>query len=215
MTIHEAAEKLFTECFPASSKKECAFRMIAENAYAWDSGLLHWECVQVGVLAVMHSYFNPDRSEPALRRAYRMDADSLTEIPPEKLARLLPGSAPAVEQDPVQPDSETETLRALRTEKEAETKALQAQRWKEWEKKRKEEASAVMLQQIIESDEIMLLPKDVAEVLGCKPDSINAQAQNDPNKLGFPVCVMGTRVTIPRQGFLHWLQYGNAPARGK
>ena len=139
MTIHEAAEKLFTECFPEPTKKECAFRMIAENAYAWDSGLLHWECVQIGVMAVMHSYFNPDRSEPALRRAYRMDADSLTEIPPEKLARLLPGSVPAVEQDPAQPDSETETLRALRTEKEAETKALQAQRWKEWEKKRKEE----------------------------------------------------------------------------
>lgn len=140
MTIHEAAEKLFAECFPASSKKECAFRMITENAYAWDSGLLHWECVQIGVLAVMHSYFNPDRSEPALRRAYRMDADSLTEIQPEKLARLLPGSAPAVEQAPAQPDAETETLRALRAEKEAETKALQAQRWKEWEKKRKEEA---------------------------------------------------------------------------
>lgn len=139
MTIHEAAEKLFTECFPEPTKKECAFRMIAENAYAWDSGLLHWECVQIGVLAVMHSYFNPGRSEPALRRAYRMDADSLTEIPPEKLARLLPGSVPAVEQDPAQPGSETETLRALRTEKEAETKTLQAQRWKEWEKKRKEE----------------------------------------------------------------------------
>ena len=28
-------------------------------------------------------------------------------------------------------------------------------------------------------------------------------------KLGFPATLIGTRVRIPRLGFLHWMQYGN------
>lgn len=52
---------------------------------------------------------------------------------------------------------------------------------------------------------------EVAKIIGCKPDAINAQAQLDPSKLGFPVCVMGHRVRVPRQAFAHWLRYGNAP----
>ena len=67
------------------------------------------------------------------------------------------------------------------------------------------------LSEIVESRKTMLVPTDVADVLGCKAYSINVQAQEDPKKLGFPVCVMGSRVTIPREGFLYWLQYGNAP----
>ncbi len=64
------------------------------------------------------------------------------------------------------------------------------------------------LQEIMDSDKVFLLTEDVAEVLGCKPYSINVQAQQDPAKLGFPVCVTGSRVRIPRAGFLHWMQYG-------
>lgn len=64
------------------------------------------------------------------------------------------------------------------------------------------------LQEIMDSDKVFLLTEDVAEVLGCKPYSINVQAQQDPAKLGFPVCVTGSRVRIPRIGFLHWMQYG-------
>lgn len=63
-------------------------------------------------------------------------------------------------------------------------------------------------QEIVASDKVFLLTEDVAEVLGCKAYSINAQAQQDPAKLGFPVCVTGSRVRIPRLGFLHWMQYG-------
>lgn len=63
-------------------------------------------------------------------------------------------------------------------------------------------------QEIIESNKVFLLTEDVAEVLGCKPYSINVQAQKDPAKLGFPVCVTGSRVRIPRAGFVHWMQYG-------
>lgn len=63
-------------------------------------------------------------------------------------------------------------------------------------------------QEIVASDKVFLLTDDVAEVLGCKAYSINVQAQQDPSKLGFPVCVTGSRVRIPRLGFLHWMQYG-------
>lgn len=63
-------------------------------------------------------------------------------------------------------------------------------------------------QEMIESDKMFLTPEDVAELMGCKPYSISVQAQEDPAKLGFPVCVTNTRVRIPRLGFLHWMQYG-------
>ena len=68
-------------------------------------------------------------------------------------------------------------------------------------------------QEIVESDKHFLIPADVAEVLGCKPYSINCQAQEDPGKLGFPVCIMGTSVRIPRLAFIHWMQYGYARAK--
>ena len=61
-------------------------------------------------------------------------------------------------------------------------------------------------------DQEFLVPAQVAGVLGCSPFTINVQAQQDPSKLGFPVCVMGSRVKIPKQGFIHWFKYGNAPA---
>lgn len=67
------------------------------------------------------------------------------------------------------------------------------------------------LEQIEASSEVFLNAADVAGVLKCQPYAINVQAQADPSKLGFPVCVTGTRVRIPRRAFLHWLEYGNAP----
>ena len=63
--------------------------------------------------------------------------------------------------------------------------------------------------EIVQSDKDMLIPADVADLLGCKPYSINVQAQQDISKLGFPASLIGTRVKIPRLGFLHWMQYGN------
>ena len=65
--------------------------------------------------------------------------------------------------------------------------------------------------QIKESRKNMLVPTDISDILDCTPHSINVQAQLDATKLGFPVCVMGTRVRIPRLAFLHWLEFGNAP----
>lgn len=54
------------------------------------------------------------------------------------------------------------------------------------------------------SEKTMLTPAEVAPVLGCKPYSINVQAQHDPAALGFPVCVLGRRVLIPREPFISW-----------
>lgn len=60
-------------------------------------------------------------------------------------------------------------------------------------------------------DREFLTPSEVAPLIGCKPYSINVQAAEDISKLGFPAAKIGTRVRIPREGFLHWLKYGNAP----
>lgn len=63
-------------------------------------------------------------------------------------------------------------------------------------------------EEIVRSDKIFLTPSDVAEVLNCKPFSLNVQAREDISKLGFPASLIGTRLRIPRLGFLHWMQYG-------
>lgn len=67
------------------------------------------------------------------------------------------------------------------------------------------------LEEMRASSETMLTPAQVAGVLGCAPYAINVQAKADAAKLGFPVCVTGTRVRIPRRAFLHWLEFGNTP----
>lgn len=60
------------------------------------------------------------------------------------------------------------------------------------------------IDEIRASDKAVLIPRDVAGVLGCGQYAINLQAKADPSKLGFPVTVIGTRVKIPRTGFLNW-----------
>lgn len=66
-------------------------------------------------------------------------------------------------------------------------------------------------QEILTCDKDFLTPEDVRDVVGCMPYSINIQAKEAPEKLGFPVCMIGTRVRIPRLAFIHWMLYGNAP----
>jgi hypothetical protein len=58
------------------------------------------------------------------------------------------------------------------------------------------------LEEIRKSDKVWLTPSDVAEVLGCDPHSIRIQAHTAPERLGFPVCVVGSRTKIPRKPFL-------------
>ena len=47
-----------------------------------------------------------------------------------------------------------------------------------------------------------LVPTDVSDVLGCDPHYIRLQARKDPDKLGFPVVVLGSRTRIPKQAFI-------------
>lgn len=51
------------------------------------------------------------------------------------------------------------------------------------------------------NDNIYMLAAEAAKALHCDPQALRAQAHKDPSKLGFPVCVMGSRVRIPRAAF--------------
>jgi hypothetical protein len=64
------------------------------------------------------------------------------------------------------------------------------------------------LEDIEKLDKHMLLATDVARYLECNDGLIRYQAQTDPDKLGFPVIVMGSRVKIPKEGFIHFCRYG-------
>lgn len=55
-----------------------------------------------------------------------------------------------------------------------------------------------------------LIPSDVAPFIGCDKYAINVQAQDDTDKLGFPVVVTGTRVRIPKAGFIFFYKFGKA-----
>ncbi len=57
-----------------------------------------------------------------------------------------------------------------------------------------------------------LNPKDVAALLNMDPYTINIQAHDDPDMLGFPVIVTGSRIRIPKAGFLHFMRYGKISA---
>ena len=57
-------------------------------------------------------------------------------------------------------------------------------------------------------DKEFLTAAEVAPALGVNPQDIRSQAQSDASKLGFPVIVTGTRVRIPKEGFLYFCRFG-------
>lgn len=61
------------------------------------------------------------------------------------------------------------------------------------------------LEQIRQSAKAVLIPTDIARVLGCAPQSIRDQARNRPDLLGFPVTVVRRRTYIPRVAFLRYI----------
>ena len=63
------------------------------------------------------------------------------------------------------------------------------------------------INEILQSEDPFLSPADIAEILHCDPQSIRAQAQSDPNKLGYPVIVINRRIRIPRIPFLRYMGY--------
>lgn len=59
-------------------------------------------------------------------------------------------------------------------------------------------------------DKEFLLVEDIAPLLNADPQNIRSQASDDARKLGFPVIVTGSRVRIPKEGFLHFCRKGYA-----
>lgn len=50
-----------------------------------------------------------------------------------------------------------------------------------------------------------LTTTDIGTLIGIRPDTLSHQARTDPSRLGFPVCVAGDTVRIPKWAFLDWL----------
>lgn len=53
-----------------------------------------------------------------------------------------------------------------------------------------------------------ITPAVAAAVIGCDPQAIRIAAHTEPESLGFPVVVMGTRTRIPRRAFIRFMESG-------
>ena len=62
------------------------------------------------------------------------------------------------------------------------------------------------LDEIRNSTKEVLTPAEVAEVLGCDPQDVRVAAKVHPERLGFNVAVIGTRVKVPRRAFIRWME---------
>lgn len=59
--------------------------------------------------------------------------------------------------------------------------------------------------EILECKKDCLTPADVAPVIGCDPYTINICARDCPERLGFPIIMLGKRVKIPRLAFVAFM----------
>ena len=64
------------------------------------------------------------------------------------------------------------------------------------------------IEQIKQLPKEFLLPTDIAPLIGTDPHSIRVAAREHPERLGFPVSVIGNRTFIPRRAFIRWI-YGS------
>ena len=64
------------------------------------------------------------------------------------------------------------------------------------------------LAEIEAMDKEILTCANIAPLLGANPATIHIQAMECPERLGFPVIVMGRRVKIPKQPFLRFMREG-------
>lgn len=65
------------------------------------------------------------------------------------------------------------------------------------------------IEDIKKMDKEILTPRDVAPLLKCNADLIRYQAKQDIKQLGFPASKMGTRIKIPKKGFINWYEGTN------
>ena len=61
-------------------------------------------------------------------------------------------------------------------------------------------------EEIKHSDKNILTAAEIAPIVGADPNVIRYQAQEEPDKLGFPVIVMKSRVKIPRIPFIKFME---------
>ena len=62
------------------------------------------------------------------------------------------------------------------------------------------------LAEVEQSEKVMLTPSDIAPLIGSDQQLIRMQARERPELLGFPVICIGSRVKIPREGFLRFMR---------
>lgn len=55
-----------------------------------------------------------------------------------------------------------------------------------------------------------LTPAQVAPIIGCDPQDIRVAARQCPERLGFNVAIIGSRVKIPRRAFIRWMEGAEA-----
>jgi len=65
---------------------------------------------------------------------------------------------------------------------------------------------AKLMFRLEERNDEWLTADDIAPLLEVNPHSIRLQAQADPNKLGFTVMVVESRVKIPRKAFIRYMK---------
>lgn len=61
------------------------------------------------------------------------------------------------------------------------------------------------LDEIRELDRDYLVPSEIASILGADAQDVRLQAKIAPEKLGFSVCVIGSRIKIPKVPFLRFM----------
>ena len=62
------------------------------------------------------------------------------------------------------------------------------------------------LDELKNSNKNILTAAEIAPIVGADPNVIRYQAQEEPDKLGFPVIVMKSRVKIPRIPFIKFME---------
>lgn len=59
-------------------------------------------------------------------------------------------------------------------------------------------------------DREFLTPAQVADILNCSAQGVRIWARQRPEQLGFPVCIIGSRIKIPRRPFLRFMGVSDA-----
>ena len=62
------------------------------------------------------------------------------------------------------------------------------------------------LQELEKLPKEMLVPADIAPILGCMPYSINLATKDGKNPFPFPIIRMGSRVRIPKTPFIKFMR---------